>query len=128
MAASSEEVQLVVNSESVKNASMDCYANYNFQINVPVKDTIGKEPVKEPEPPKPEAKTGYVHLSGRLLSSKDDGGWYVKVFESQRDSAIISVEPGEVKEFSNVNAQIMGGNDIFFLFGLHKRHSCYRKP
>lgn len=114
LAASNEEVQLVINSASAKNGNMDCYANYNFNINVSVKkDTIGKEPVQEPVPIPPKATTGYVHLSGFLLASKEVG-WYNKVFESTRNSVIIPLEPGETKEFTDVTAQIMGGREGVF--------------
>lgn len=48
----SESVQLLINSDDGTAKEMDCYANYEFDINVPSsKNTIGDEPVKDPTSP-----------------------------------------------------------------------------
>ena len=128
VAASSEEVQLVINSESVKNGNMDCYANYNFQINVPVKkDTISKSQVQKTN--LPTGNSGKVQIAGYMLGGTQRFSsheaislqdWDI-VFQNNKHpqfkSTIIDINPGETITFENFFKDLQGSENFFFGIG-----------
>jgi phage-related protein len=135
VAASSEEVQLVINSESVKNGSMDCYANYNFNINVPVKkDTVGKNQVQKTN--LLTENSGKVQIAGYMLGGiqkfifSDSGAnaaiglqdWDI-VFQNNKHpkfkSTIININPGETITFKNFFKDFQLSDSNFFGMGSH---------